>query len=192
MKTVLCPAGSARSVQRMISLTRTVKSALLAHSIVTKGQTGGIPRGSSPQAICHRRGIVSTEAVSIQSSMTVTSPVSGLQPANVWDFFEQLTKIPRPSKHEEKCELSTYDLTSARLVHWECIAGSLLSKVLVRRVLQFLKDFANERKLAWQQDAVGNMVIKRTGTGGGEMAPAVVIQVLALLGYATGAASYSW
>ncbi|BDA48997.1 Cytosol non-specific dipeptidase [Coccomyxa sp. Obi] len=77
--------------------------------------------------------------------MTVSSPVSGLEPANVWNFFEQLTKIPRPSKHEEK-------------------------------VLQFLKDFANERKLAWQQDAVGNMVIKRTGTGGGEMAPAVVIQ----------------
>ena len=50
----------------------------------------------------------------------------------------------------------------------------------MRRVLQFLKDFANERKLAWQQDAVGNMVIKRTGTGGGEMAPAVVIQVLAV------------
>ncbi len=52
-----------------------------------------------------------------------------------------------------------------------------VSKVLMRRVLQFLKDFANERKLAWQQDAVGNMVIKRTGTGGGELAPAVVIQV---------------
>ncbi|EIE18888.1 aminoacyl-histidine dipeptidase [Coccomyxa subellipsoidea C-169] len=77
--------------------------------------------------------------------MTVTSPVSGLEPANVWGFFEQLTKIPRPSKHEEK-------------------------------VLQYLKDFANERKLAWQQDGVGNMVIKRTGSGGGEMAPAVVIQ----------------
>jgi dipeptidase D len=45
------------------------------------------------------------------------------------------------------------------------------------RVLQWLKDFANERKLAWQQDAVGNLVIKRTGTGGGQNAPAVVIQV---------------
>lgn len=47
----------------------------------------------------------------------------------------------------------------------------------VRRVLQYLKNFANERKLAWQQDAIGNMVIKRTGTGGGENANAVVIQV---------------
>ena len=32
--------------------------------------------------------------------MTVASPVAGLEPAKVWGFFEQLTKIPRPSKHE--------------------------------------------------------------------------------------------
>ena len=30
------------------------------------------------------------------------SPVAGLEPANVWAFFQQLTQIPRPSKHEEK------------------------------------------------------------------------------------------
>ncbi len=45
------------------------------------------------------------------------------------------------------------------------------------RVLKWLKAFADERGLAWQQDAVGNLVIKRTGSGGGESAPAVVIQV---------------
>ena len=45
-----------------------------------------------------------------------------------------------------------------------------------RRVLKWLKAFADERGLAWQQDAVGNLVIKRTGSGGGESAPAVVIQ----------------
>ena len=44
------------------------------------------------------------------------------------------------------------------------------------RVLRWLKAFADERSLAWQQDAVGNLVIKRTGSGGGETAPAVVIQ----------------
>ena len=48
------------------------------------------------------------------------------------------------------------------------------------RVLKWLKAFADERGLAWQQDAVGNLVIKRTGSGGGENAPAVVIQVAAL------------
>ncbi|GLC42124.1 hypothetical protein PLESTM_001294000 [Pleodorina starrii] len=44
------------------------------------------------------------------------------------------------------------------------------------RVLQYLKDFAAERQLAWQQDAVGNLVIRRPGSGGGEGAPCVVIQ----------------
>lgn len=43
-------------------------------------------------------------------------------------------------------------------------------------MLKWLKAFADERSLAWQQDAVGNLVIKRTGSGGGERAPAVVIQ----------------
>ncbi|CAK0786449.1 hypothetical protein CVIRNUC_009662 [Coccomyxa viridis] len=75
----------------------------------------------------------------------VEGPLAGLEPANVWGFFHDITKIPRPSKHEEK-------------------------------VLKWLKSFAEERGLAWQQDTVGNLVIKRTGTGGGEEAPAVVIQ----------------
>ncbi len=47
-------------------------------------------------------------------------------------------------------------------------------------MLKWLKSFAEERGLAWQQDTVGNLVIKRTGTGGGEEAPAVVIQVCSL------------
>ena len=50
-----------------------------------------------------------------------------------------------------------------------------------RRVLKWLKAFADERSLAWQQDAVGNLVIKRTGCGGGESAPAVVIQARQLV-----------
>lgn len=44
------------------------------------------------------------------------------------------------------------------------------------QVLAWLKDFADRRGLAWQQDAVGNVVIKRAGSGGGEGAPAVIIQ----------------
>ena len=34
-------------------------------------------------------------------------PLAGLEPANVWGFFNELTKIPRPSKHEEKYALPT-------------------------------------------------------------------------------------
>ena len=35
------------------------------------------------------------------------SAVAGLQPAALWKFFAELTQIPRPSKHEERCALST-------------------------------------------------------------------------------------
>lgn len=44
------------------------------------------------------------------------------------------------------------------------------------RVMDWLKEFAEQRQLAWQQDAVGNVVIKRPGSGGGEASPTVVIQ----------------
>ena len=40
----------------------------------------------------------------VKTSMgAVDNPLAGLEPANVWGFFNELTKIPRPSKHEEKC-----------------------------------------------------------------------------------------
>ena len=32
----------------------------------------------------------------------MTSVVEGLKPEIIWKHFETLTKIPRPSKHEEK------------------------------------------------------------------------------------------
>ncbi|KAL3141936.1 hypothetical protein ABBQ32_004586 [Trebouxia sp. C0010 RCD-2024] len=71
--------------------------------------------------------------------------VQGLQPQALWDFFQALTQIPRPSKSEDK-------------------------------VIAYLQDFATKRKLEYKQDSVGNMVIKRPGSGGGESAPTVVIQ----------------
>lgn len=43
-------------------------------------------------------------------------------------------------------------------------------------VLDWLKQFARERGLPWQQDAVGNIVIRRPGSHGGEKAPVVIIQ----------------
>lgn len=69
----------------------------------------------------------------------------GLEPAALWRHFGELSKIPRPSKHEG-------------------------------RVLDWLKRFADERGLEWQQDAVGNIVIRRPGSGGGEAAPPVIVQ----------------
>ncbi|EFN51344.1 hypothetical protein CHLNCDRAFT_59267 [Chlorella variabilis] len=71
--------------------------------------------------------------------------LQGLQPEGLWRHFGELSKIPRPSKHEE-------------------------------RVLEWLKRFATDRGLDWKQDKVGNIVIYRPGSGGGEKAPPVIIQ----------------
>ena len=45
-----------------------------------------------------------------------------------------------------------------------------------RRVLDWLKEFAEERDLQWKQDAVGNIVIYRPGSAGGEKAAPVIVQ----------------
>lgn len=46
----------------------------------------------------------------------------------------------------------------------------------LRRVLQWLKEFAEERGLTWDQDKVGNLVIHHPGTQSGVGAPTVIIQ----------------
>jgi hypothetical protein len=45
------------------------------------------------------------------------------------------------------------------------------------RVLEYLRAFAKQRNLECAEDTVGNIVIKRPGTAGGEAEPVVVIQV---------------
>ena len=44
------------------------------------------------------------------------------------------------------------------------------------QVLAWIKQYADARGLEWTEDAVRNLVVRRPGTGGGEGAPAVVIQ----------------
>ncbi len=56
------------------------------------------------------------------------SAVAGLQPAALWKFFAELTQIPRPSKHEERCALSTgitflHNCCSTLLVRSACAGG---------------------------------------------------------------------
>lgn len=43
-------------------------------------------------------------------------------------------------------------------------------------MVEWLKAFADDRKLSYSQDKAGNLVIRRAGSGGGEKAPVVVIQ----------------
>ena len=45
------------------------------------------------------------------------------------------------------------------------------------RVLEWLKKIADNRKLKWVQDKTGNLVIRRPGSGGGENAAPVIVQV---------------
>ncbi len=69
----------------------------------------------------------------------------------------------------------------AALVRSAHAGGWHLRSRVCCRVLQWVKDFAEQRGLKWRQDDVGNLVVLRPGSGGGEAAPPVVIQVLGAL-----------
>lgn len=69
----------------------------------------------------------------------------GFVPALAWNYFEEITKVPRPSKKEEK-------------------------------ILAYLVNFANQNKLEYRRDAIGNIVIVRPASVGKEKSPAVVLQ----------------
>jgi dipeptidase D len=68
-----------------------------------------------------------------------------LEPKKVWEHFENLCKIPRPSGREKA-------------------AG------------EYLVSVAKANKVAWERDAVGNVVIRVPATKGREKAPAVILQ----------------
>lgn len=72
--------------------------------------------------------------------------VKGLEPAALWKHFLTLSALPRPSKKEQA-------------------------------VVRWLKDFARQREgLEVREDAAGNVVIARPGSGGGEGAEVVCVQ----------------
>ena len=55
-----------------------------------------------PVLISASARLAEAEAPSKRKMGAVDGPLAGLEPANVWGFFHDLSKIPRPSKHEEK------------------------------------------------------------------------------------------
>ncbi len=71
--------------------------------------------------------------------------LEGLEPARVFDFFEQISNIPRGSGN-----------TAA--------------------MLDYLKNFAQERKLESRADSAGNIVIYAKGTPGYEKSSPVILQ----------------
>lgn len=75
----------------------------------------------------------------------MSKEVRQLQPAVVWNHFEDLNAVPRASKKEEQ-------------------------------VLQFLKDFARGHELDFEQDDIGNLVIRKPATNGMEDRRPVILQ----------------
>ncbi len=71
--------------------------------------------------------------------------LGNLEPKLVWELFEEITKVPRPSKKEGK-------------------------------ILDWMKKFAEEHNLEWQQDELGNLIIRKPATPGMENRKGVVIQ----------------
>lgn len=71
--------------------------------------------------------------------------LSGLEPRQVFDYFYQITQIPRPSKKEEK--IRAYIIETAKKLNREI-----------------------------QEDATGNIVVRKPAAAGLESAPIVVLQ----------------
>ena len=63
----------------------------------------------------------------------------------IWQFFEEICRIPRPSKKEEK-------------------------------ICAYIRQFADDHRLPYQQDEAGNIVIRKPATAGMEHKPAVILQ----------------
>lgn len=71
--------------------------------------------------------------------------IEDLKPEIVWHYFNEITKIPRPSKSEEK-------------------------------IAKFLIEFAVKHKLKYDQDEIGNIVIRKPATKGKEKCKVVCLQ----------------
>ena len=71
--------------------------------------------------------------------------LGGLEPKRIWELFEDICKVPRPSKKEGK-------------------------------ILAFLKDFAEKHNLEYEQDKIGNLLIRKAASDGFEDREIVVLQ----------------
>ena len=67
---------------------------------------------------CHERHSLAAKVITMPAAPTDGGAVLGLKPKQLWTFFNQLSQIPRPSKHEHQCvtlstsvSLPCYDMT---------------------------------------------------------------------------------
>ncbi len=75
----------------------------------------------------------------------MSNELLNLEPKQVWKNFVELTKIPRPSKKEEK-------------------------------IIEYMKNWANERGLENIVDEVGNVIVKKPATPGYENRKGIILQ----------------
>lgn len=73
------------------------------------------------------------------------SVIDNLEPKLVWKHFDEIRKIPRCSKHEEK-------------------------------IRKYVVDFAKEQNLDYEEDKVGNIVIRKDATSGMQGKTGVILQ----------------
>lgn len=71
--------------------------------------------------------------------------ITDLNPKGIFHYFNEICKVPRPSKKEEK-------------------------------ILAYLKQFAEEHQLEYQQDKIGNLLIKKEATTGKEKLKPIILQ----------------
>ena len=110
-----------RVASTLAKLAVTPSYKLLQSSLPFKTQkfSHGIAAGLARKPISVLANLAQTDNPSkrLKTSMgAVDGPLAGLEPANVWGFFNELTKIPRPSKHEEKCALPAIIICSVSLI----------------------------------------------------------------------------
>ncbi len=75
----------------------------------------------------------------------MNNPFINLEPQKVWQYFYEITQIPRPSKKEDK-------------------------------IIAYLENFAKSKNLEYKKDSVGNIVIRKPASKGGENKPIVALQ----------------
>ena len=137
-------------------------------------RAGGVPRPrhrsrSSP----HGRGQPAGASMADVLTCQPADATKGFEPAPVWTIFEQLTRTgARPPPWRPSGRRLTHAATAAPLRQ----LGIPRPSKHEEQVLAWIKQYADARGLEWTEDAVHNLVVRRPGTGGGEGAPAVVIQ----------------
>jgi hypothetical protein len=87
----------------------------LAHQVLRIVKSGGYSRN---------QGTASTMVASAQvgtnpASSTPNVVLQGLEPTPLWNFFAQLSSIPRPSKHEDRVLTFLKEFAEARGLKWQ-------------------------------------------------------------------------